>query len=148
MSLLSQIDSDFIAAYKAKDSERVAVLRMLKTAIKLKQVELLRMPSDDEVLELVSKAIKQRQESIEQFRGAGREELASKEEREQAILQEYQPPQLSGDELLSAIDETIAEIEAKGPKDMGRVMQAIMNRHKGRVDGKVVSTLVRTRLSS
>jgi uncharacterized protein len=148
MSLLSQIESDFIAAYKAKDSERVAVLRMLKTAIKLKQVELLRMPSDDEVLDLVSKAIKQRQESIEQFRGAGREELASKEEREQAILQEYQPPQLSRDELLSAIDETIAEIEAKGPKDMGRVMQAIMNRHKGRVDGKVVSTLVRTRLSS
>jgi uncharacterized protein len=147
MGLLSQIDSDYLFAYKARDTDRVAVLRLLKTAIKNKQVELLRTPTDEEVLELVSRAIKQRQESIEQFRRAGREDLASKEERERAVLQHYLPPQLSRDELLSVIDETIAETDAKGQGDMGRVMQAIMNRHKGRVDGKDVSALVRSRLS-
>jgi uncharacterized protein len=147
MGLLSQIDSDYLFAYKARDTDRVAVLRLLKTAIKNKQVELLRAPTDEEVLELVSRAIKQRQESIEQFRRAGREDLASKEEREHAVLQHYLPPQLSRDELLSVIDETIAETGAKGQGDMGRVMQAIMNRHKGRVDGKDVSVLVRSRLS-
>ena len=148
MSLLSRIDSDFLTAYKAKDSERVAVLRMLKTAIKNKQVELLRTPTDEEALEIVARSIKQRQESIEMFRSAGREELAAKEEREKTILLDYLPPQLSGDELQSVIDTTIAELGAQGPKDMGRVMQAIMNEHKGRVDGKAVSALVRTRLSA
>jgi uncharacterized protein len=147
MGLLSQIESDFLLAYKARDAEKVAVLRMLKTAIKNKQVELLRTPAEEEVLELVSRAIKQRQESIEQFRGAGREDLASKEEREEAILLNYLPPQLTSDELRTVVNEIIAEIDAKGPKEMGRVMQIIMNRHKGRVDGKVVSTLVRSRLS-
>jgi uncharacterized protein len=147
MGLLSQIESDFLLAYKARDAEKVAVLRMLKTAIKNKQVELLRTPEEEEVLELVSRAIKQRQESIEQFRGAGREDLASKEEREEAILLNYLPPQLTSDELRTVVNEVIAEIDAKGPKEMGRVMQIIMNRHKGRVDGKVVSTLVRSRLS-
>jgi uncharacterized protein len=147
MSLLSQIDSDFLAAYKAKDSEKVAVLRMLKTAIKNRQVELLREPTDDEVLDLVSRGIKQRQESIEQFRRAGREELAAKEEREQAILQGYLPPKLSKDDLVAAIEAAIGDTGAQGVKDMGRVIQTVMSRYKGQVDGKEVSSLVRARLS-
>lgn len=147
MSLLAKIESDFLTAYKSKNAELVAVLRLLKTAIKNKQVELLRPLTDAEVLDLIIKEGKQRQDSIEQFRNAKREDLASKEEREQKLLMEYLPPALTQEELKAAVERLIKELGAKGPKDMGRVMQAIMNEYKGRVDGKVVNVLVRSCLS-
>ncbi|MFP4070677.1 MAG: GatB/YqeY domain-containing protein [Desulfovibrionales bacterium] len=148
MSLSARIERDFLEAYKAKESERVAVLRMLKAAIKNKQVELKRSPDDDEILELVRKGVKQRQESAELFHQAGRTELAEQEEREQALLSAYLPPAIPPQELENIIDTTIAELDAQGQKDMGRVMQFIMDRYKGRVDGKDVSARVRSRLSS
>ncbi len=148
MSLQERIERDFIAAYKNKDTGLVAVLRMLKTAAKNRQVDLRRPLTDDEVLDLVLKQIKQRQESIDMFSKAGRDELAAQEATELELLRAYQPQPLSADELAKLIETVVAEQGAASIKDMGRVIQAIMNTHKGRVDGKAVSELVRNRLSS
>ena len=148
MSLQERIESDFLTAYKNKDHVLVAVLRMLKTAAKNRQVDLRRALTDDELLDLVLKQIKQRQESIDMFAKAGRTELAAKEAGELELLRTYQPQSLSTDELAALIEAVVAEQGAASIKDMGRVIQAIMNTHKGRVDGKAVSELVRNRLSS
>ncbi len=148
MSLQERIESDFIAAYKNKDTDLVAVLRMLKAAAKNRQVDLQRPLTDDEVLDLVLKQIKQRQESIDMYSKADRDELAAKEAAELELLRAYQPQPLSVDELAKLIKAVVAEQGATSIKDMGRVIQAIMNTHKGRVDGKAVSELVRNRLSS
>lgn len=146
-TLLKKIEADFIAAYKAKQEVEVGVLRMLKTAIKNLQVELGREPEDDEVLDVVGKQLKQRKESIDQFSKAGRDDLAAKEEAEIEFLARYMPDPLSAEETEALVDSTIAELGAEGMKDMGRVMGAITSAYKGRVDGKALSTLVRTKLA-
>ncbi|WP_462327393.1 GatB/YqeY domain-containing protein, partial [Desulfobaculum sp.] len=120
-SLIKRIESDFIAAYKAKDTDRVSVLRMLKTAVKNKQVELQREPEEGEVLDLVTKQVKQRQESVDQFTQAGRTELAEQEAREMAILKDYLPEPLTEEEVAAIVDETIAKTGAAGMQDMGKV---------------------------
>lgn len=148
MSLFQQIEKDFVAAFKAKRAEEVAVLRMLKAAIKNKEVEARHALSDAEILEVVAKQVKQRQESIEQFRVAGRTDLADAEERELHILQAYLPQPLTEAELAAVVEETIQATGATGMKDMGRVMQAILSAYAGRVDGKIASALVRARLST
>ncbi|WP_243359394.1 GatB/YqeY domain-containing protein [Fundidesulfovibrio terrae] len=146
MTLQEQIEKDFLVAYKAKEEVRVAVLRMLKTAAKNRQVELLRPLADEEVLEVIARQVKQRQESIEQFRLAGRGEMADREAAEMAVLKGYLPTQLSPEETAAAVDAAIAETGASSAKEMGKVMQAVMAKHKGRIDGKVVNELVRQRL--
>ncbi|GAB6059966.1 GatB/YqeY domain-containing protein [Desulfonatronum parangueonense] len=148
MSLLERIEGDYIVAYKKRDHDLTAVLRMLKAAVKNRQVELRRPLTDDEVLDLLLKQIKQRQESIDMYSKAGRTELAAKEALELELLRAYQPQPLSSDELCALVEAVTAEQGATSIKDMGRVIQAIMNTHKGRVDGKTVSELVRNRLSS
>jgi len=148
MSLGVQIEAEFLAAYKAHDEIRVAVLRMLKTAIKNRQVELLRPLADEEILEVVARQVKQRQESVDQFRKAGREEMALREEAEMLVLRAYLPTQLSAGEIAAAVDEAVAAAGATSLKDMGRVMQALMAAHKGRIDGKAAGELVKARLSS
>jgi uncharacterized protein YqeY len=147
MSIAKQIEQDFVTAYKAKEQLRVAVLRMLKTAIKNRHVELMRELSDDEVLDVIIKQVKQRQEAEEQFRAANRVELADKESAEADILRSYLPAQISREELAALVDKIVIDLGASGLKDMGRVMKAIMDNHKGRVDGKAVSELVKSRLS-
>ena len=148
MTLTQQIEKDFLAAYKAKEDVRVAVLRMLKTAAKNKQVDLRRELTDEEMLEVIAKQVKQRQESIDMFRTAGREQQAAQEHAEMVILQTYLPTQLSTEETAAAVDAAVAQTAASGMKDMGRVMQAVMLACKGRIDGKLVSELVKARLSS
>ena len=147
MSLERKIEQDFVVAYKAKEELKVAVLRILKTAIKHRRVELLRDLSDAEILETIGKQVKQRQEAEEQFRAAGRADLADKEASEAVILRAYLPAQISREELTALVDKTVADLGATGMKDMGRVMKAIMDGYKGRVDGKVLSELVKARLS-
>ena len=148
MNLQEQIEKDFLSAYKAKEEVRVAVLRMLKTAIKNRQVELLRPLTDEEILEVIGRQVKQRLESIEQFRQGGREAMAEREEAELAVLKAYMPTQLTPEETAAAVDAAIAETGASGPREMGKVMQAVMVRFKGRIDGKAVSELAKARLSS
>lgn len=148
MSLSERIEKDYVAAFKAKRTDEVAVLRMLKAAVKNKQVELRRELADNEILDVVAKQVKQRQESIDQFRAAGRIDLAEIEERELLILRTYLPTALSPAELEEAVTTTIQALGASGMKDMGRVMNAILGEYAGRIDGKELSALVRARLSS
>ena len=150
MSLFEQIEKDYIQAYKAKDSVRLTVLRLLKTAVKNKLVDLCRPGGtldDGEMMDLIIKEGKQRQDSIEQYTAAGRSDLADKEAAELVVLQSYLPKPLSDEELTAVIDAAIAETGASSPRDMGKVISAVMAAHKGRVDGKVLSAAVKARLS-
>ncbi len=148
MSLSERLEKDYVTAFKAKKTDEVAVLRMLKAAVKNKQVELRRELADNEILDVVAKQVKQRQESIDQFRAAGRVDLAEIEERELLILRAYLPTALSPAQLEEAVNTTIQALGASGMKDMGKVMNAILGEHAGRVDGKELSALVRAKLSS
>jgi hypothetical protein len=145
--LSDKIERDYIEAYKAKDTEKVAVLRMLKAAIKNKQVDLGREPDDAEVRGILTTQLKQRRESFEQYEAAGRDDLAEKELRETRIIEIYLPPPMSDDELQRLVDQAVRDLGAADMKDMGRVMQKIMPECKGRVDGKKVSEAVRAKLS-
>ncbi len=147
MSLLNKIEQDFLLAYKAKESEKVAVLRMLKAAIRNFQIDAGRDLQDEDVLALILKQAKQRKESIAQFGQAGREDLKIKEEQELQILEAYLPRSLSPQEIETAIVEAITTTGANSPADMGKVMKAVLSRYQGRVDGKSLSTLVRQHLT-
>ncbi len=151
LSFSDRIEKDYIQAYKAKDSVRLTVLRLLKTAVKNRLVELKRPGgtlADEELLDLVVKEGKQRQDSIEQFQAARRDDLAQKEAAELAILREYLPAPLEAEELEAVIRETMTRLGASSPRDMGRIMTAIMAEHKGRVDGKTLSGAVKAHLQS
>ena len=151
MNLFERIEKEYIEAYKAKDTLRLGVLRLLKTSVKNKLVELKRPGgslSDAEMLDVIIKEGKQRQDSIEQFTAANRPDLADKEAAELSILQDYLPKALSPEELDAVIGATISELHATSPRDMGRVIAAIMAAHKGQVDGKALSEAVRARLTA
>lgn len=150
MTLTERIDKDYLAAYKAKDQLKVDVLRLLKTAAKNLLVERRRpggVLDDDEMLEVIIRQGKQRQDSIEQYRAARRDDLAQREAAELAVLQAYLPQALDPEKLDAIITETIAATGASSLRDMGSVMNAIMARYKGRVEGKTLSNAVRQRLS-
>ncbi|MBG0776457.1 MAG: GatB/YqeY domain-containing protein [Desulfovibrionaceae bacterium] len=149
MSLKKRIESDFVAAYKAKDAVRLAVLRHMKTAISTRQAELGRDKevTEDDVLALVARQLKQRQDSVDQYAKAGRQDLADVEAAEMEVLRAYMPAQLGEEETVAAVEAAIAACAATSVKDMGRVMQTVMNDYKGRVDGKKLSELVRARLA-
>jgi hypothetical protein len=147
-ALLKKIETDYISAYKARREIEVAVLRMLKTALKNMQVDLGREPEDTEVLDAVMRQVKQRKESIEQFRAAGRADLADREQAELEVLDTYLPTPLTPEETAALVDSVVADLGAAGMQDMGRVMGAITASHKGRVDGKALAALVRARLGA
>jgi len=148
MSLSKQIDKDYIEAYKARATVKVAVLRHLKTAIKNRMVdEKSELLSDDVVQELIAKQVKQRKDSYEQYTKVGREDLAKVEAEELVELEQYMPKQLTDDELGAAIDKVIAKTGAAGLQDMGKVMGAVLAAHKGQVDGKKASDMVKAKLS-
>lgn len=150
MSLFEQIEKDYIQAYKARDSVRLTVLRLLKTAVKNRLVDLRRPGgalSDEEMMDVIIKEGKQRQDSIEQYTAARRPDLAEKEAAELAILRQYLPQPLGPEDLHALVEATVTELGAASPRDMGRVISAIMAGHKGRVDGKTLSEAVKARLS-
>ncbi|BDQ32731.1 GatB/YqeY domain-containing protein [Pseudodesulfovibrio portus] len=148
MSLSNQIDKDYIEAYKAKATVKVAVLRHLKTAIKNRMVEdKADSLSDDAVMELIARQVKQRKDSFDQYTKAGRDDLAQVEAQELVELEVYLPKQLSDEELEAAIDKAIADLGASSMADMGKVMQAVLGAHKGQVDGGKASGLVKSKLS-
>ena len=146
MSIAEQIDKDYIQAYKAKDQVKLGTLRLLKTAAKNRQVELMRPLEDDDYMNVLLREVKQRQDSIEQYNAAGRADLAEKEAAEVAVLQAYLPAQLSEEELAEVVEKTVAPLLEGGMKNMGRAISAIMAEYKGRVDGKAVSAAVKARL--
>lgn len=138
-----------VAAMKARDELRLSVLRMIKTALKLKQVELSRTLEESEALAILRTLVKQRRESAEQFRQGGREVLASKEEAEIKIVEEYLPASASEDEIEAAVTTAITETGASTAKDLGKVMKAAMAKLAGKnVDGKRVSERARAKLNA
>jgi uncharacterized protein YqeY len=143
MSLQQRLDDDLKAAMKSYDSLKTSVLRMVKAAIKNKQVEKRKDLSDEEIISVISTLTKQRRESIDLFSKGGREDLAEKERQELAVLQLYLPGQLSPEDLDRIIMEAINESSAEGVKDIGKVMRLIMPRVQGAADGKVVNQRVK-----
>ena len=146
MSIAEQIEKDDIQAYKAKDQVRLGTLRLLKTAAKNKQVELMRPLTDDDVMNVIIRELKQRQDSIEQFTAAGRTDLADKEAAEAEVLKGYMPAQLTEEELAEVVEKVCAPLLEGGMKNMGKAISAIMAEYKGRVDGKMVNAAVKARL--
>jgi uncharacterized protein YqeY len=147
MKLSDQVNAAIAAAMKSQDQPRLSALRMLKAAIMNKVVEKGRELEDPEVLQVVGSLVKQRRDSIEQFARGGRTDLVEKEKAEIAVLEEYQPPVATAEEIDRAIAEAIAETGATTLKDMGKVMKAVMPRLAGKTaDGKAVNEAVRRRL--
>ena len=148
MSLEQTLSADIVTAMKAKDASRLTPLRMLKTALTNKSIEKGRALEAAEELQVVSQLVKQRRDSIEQFTRGGRADLADKEQAEIVILDTYLPPSASDDEIATAVAAAITETGATSPKDMGRVMKAVMAALAGKtVDGKKVNEAVRKILS-
>ena len=142
MTLRERLRDDTTAAMRSREALRLDVLRMVNNAIynveKAKRITL----SEDDILGVVSREVKTRRESIEAFRKGGREDLASKEEAEIAILADYLPPALTDDELRALVDEAVAATGATSARDLGKVMGWLSPRTRGRADGKVASGLV------
>jgi uncharacterized protein YqeY len=148
MPIVEQINRDITAAMKAKEAERLSALRMMKTALTLRQTELPGDVDDTEAGRVLNTLLKQRRDAAEQYRAAGRNDLAEKEENEARLIQTYLPASASEDEMASAVDETIAELGATSMKDMGPVMKAVRPRLEGKtVDGKALSDLVKAKLA-
>ena len=147
MSFAERIQKDLTEAMRAKDELRLSVLRMVKTALKNKEVEKIRPLEDEEALQVLQTLVKQRRESIEQFLRGGRTDLADKETREIAIIERYLPASPTEAELDQAIEAAIAQTGANSPKQMGAVIKAAKERLQGKtVDGKALSDRVRARL--
>jgi uncharacterized protein len=148
MSLAERIQKDLVEAMRAKDELRLSVLRGMKAAIKHKEVEKIRALDEAESIQILQTLVKQRKESIEQFSKGNRPELADKETKELAILENYLPASASNYEMNAAIDKAIAETGANSMKQMGAVVKAAKSALEGKsVDGKALSDLVRERLS-
>ena len=148
MALIEQIQKDLTAAMMSKDELRLSVLRMVKSALKYKEIEKVRPLEDAESLQVLQTLVKQRRESVEQFTRGGRQDLADKETKEIAILENYLPAAPSDSDMDAAIEAALAETGANSPKAMGAVIKAAKVRLEGKaVDGKLLSERVRKRLS-
>jgi len=147
MTFIERIQKDLTQAMKMKDELRLSVLRMVKTALKNKEIEKIRPLEDVEALQVLQTLVKQRRESVEQFTQGGRKDLADKETKEIAILESYLPAAPSDAEISQAIEAALAETGAASSKQMGAVIKAARARLEGKtVDGKVLSDRVRERL--
>jgi hypothetical protein len=141
-NLTEKIRADLTAAMKAQEKERLSVVRMLQSAIKNEQINSGHELSDEEAMSVIRKAVKQRQDSIEQYTNAGRTELADKERSEMEILKTYLPAELSEEELEGGLREIIASTGATSKKDLGKVMKEASARYKGRADGRKIQEIV------
>lgn len=149
MPIVDQINRDLIEAMKAKEAERLSALRMVKTALKLRETELPGDVDDTEAIKVLNTLLKQRRDAAEQFRAGGREEMALKEENEARIIQTYLPASVSDEDMAQAVDASIAELGASSMKDMGAVMKAVRAKLEGKtVDGKALSDFVKAKLGS
>jgi hypothetical protein len=147
VDLKTRLTNDLKEGLRSGDKLRVSVIRLLSTMIKNREVDKRGPLTDPEVLQAVSTSCKQRQESIEQYRKGGRDDLATKESAELAILQSYLPKPLTGEELQGLVQEAVLEAQATSMKEMGKVMALLMPRVTGRADGKAVNAMVREALA-
>jgi uncharacterized protein len=150
MSLIEQIQKDITAAMKAREEQRLSTLRMVKTALKNREIDKMAALDDKEAQQVLSTLIKQRKESVEQFTKGGRQEMADKEAAEITLIEAYMPKAAGEDQIIAGVKAVISEMGSPTMKDMGTVMKNVMARFAGeglRVDGKVVSETVKRELS-
>jgi uncharacterized protein YqeY len=150
MSLIEQIQKDITAAMKAREEQRLSTLRMVKTALKNREIDKMAPLDDKEAQQVLSTLIKQRKESVEQFTKGGRQEMADKEAAEIKLIEAYMPKAADEDEIAAGVKAVIAEMGSPTMKDMGTVMKNVMARFSGaglRVDGKIVSETVKRELT-
>jgi uncharacterized protein YqeY len=148
MSVADKLTNDLKKALKEGEKDALSVIRMVKAAVKNKEIEKGEPLSDDEIYGVIQSQVRQSRESLEQFLTGERKDLAENEEKHISILQSYLPKQLTAVELKSIIGEAIKDTGAKGPGDMGRVMKEIIPKVKGRADNRMLSELVKEALSS
>jgi uncharacterized protein len=142
MSLGERLNEDMKQAMKSQDKFKLSVIRMVRASIKNLEIDLKRPLDDNEVLDVLGREVKQRRDSLQEFEKAGRDDLAESLKAELAILADYQPQQLSEEEVKAIVQETIEQVGASSKADMGKVMTALMPKVKGRADGKIVNQYV------
>lgn len=149
MSLKDKLTADMKDAMKAREAGklRLSVIRLVRGAIRQQEIDGQKELSDEDVLGVISKEVKQRRDSIEDFKKGGRDDLVAEAEAEIAVLMQYLPQQLSEDEVRNLVKDAIAASGAASPKDMGKVMKELMPKVKGRADGKLVNGIVRELLA-
>ncbi len=150
MSMIDKIQKDMTEAMRARDERRLSALRMVKAALKNREVEKMAALSDQEAMQVLATLIKQRKDSIEQFTRGGRPELAEKEAGEISVIEAYLPKAVSEDEIRAVVRATIGEMGAPTAKEMGAVMKAVMGKFQAqgaRVEGKTVSDIVKQELA-
>jgi uncharacterized protein len=146
MSLSERLNEDMKQAMKNQDKFRLSVIRMIRSAVKNVEIDQRRTLEDSEVLDIVTRELKQRKDSLQEFQKAGRDDLVEDLTKEIAIITDYMPEQLSEAELKGIVEETVREVCAASKADMGKVMSALMPKVKGRADGKLVNQLVQQSL--
>ena len=146
MSILDQLTQDMKEAMKARDSERLSTIRLMRNELKNASINQGKELTEDDEITVLSSAAKRRKESIQAYTDAGRDDLADKEQLELDIIQSYLPQPLSREDLESIIADAIRESGAESVKDLGKVMPLVMKQVKGRADGKQVNQLVRDKL--
>ena len=146
MSLRDRLTEEMKVAMKQRDDLKLSTIRLVRSAVKNREIDQKRELDDQGVAEVLASLAKQRRESIRLFRDAGRNDLVEKEEKELAVLLGFLPQQLGREAVAELVDRVIAECGAQGGKDMGRVMKALMPHVAGRADGKMVSDIVKEKL--
>ncbi|MBU3851404.1 MAG: GatB/YqeY domain-containing protein [Candidatus Paralactobacillus gallistercoris] len=145
--LLDTLNSDLVAAMKSKDKEKLAVLRMLKTALTNERIKLGHDLTSADEINVLSSQVKQRREAVTEFRQAGRDDLADQNEAEIKVIETYLPKQLSADEINALVDEVIKNVGATSKADFGKVMKTLMPQVKGKADGSLVKQVVQSKLN-
>ena len=148
MTLSEKINNDMISYMKSKDSFSLGVVRMVKGAIQLEKINLKRELNDDEVVAVIAKQIKMRNDSVSEFEKAGRNDLVETYQKEIELLKQYMPRELSQEEINKIIDEAFASVNPTGPKDMGLIMREVSPKLKGRCDMGKVNTLIKEKLAN
>lgn len=149
MSIREKILEDIKSAMKERKQERVEVLRFLNSAIKNREIEIRpNAITDQEVIAVIQKSVKQRSESIDQYTAAGRDDLVQKEQSEMNILKEYLPQMMSDGDLKKIVDDVVASVGATSVKDMGKVMKAAQEKTQGRADNKLLSQIIKDKLAT
>lgn len=147
MDLVNELKNDMVTAMKEKDKDRLTVIRMVKAALDKERIDKKVEVNDDLLIDVVNKQIKMRNDSIEEFKKANRNDLVEAVEKELEILKKYLPPQLELEEVEKIIESAIKEVEATSMKEMGKVMQIVNPKVKGKFDMKQVSDIIKSRLS-
>ena len=148
MGLEERLVEEMKQAMKSNDKLRLSTIRMIRTALKNKEIDLRQKLSDEDIFKVIQGMVKKGEEAVDQFQAGGRMDLVEKESTEIEILKSFLPEPLSREEMLSIIDETIKETQASSLKDLGKVMKSVMPKLGGKADGKLINELVKEKLSS